>query len=206
MKVWGFYKDSGRLPHRAEVRSALGQIGYGNIELNPVSRTVHFARHGVNLDPGGVGKGYAVDKMAGVLRKNGIACALVSGGGSSIYGMGAPPGNSKGWYVRVRDPKDEKKTAAEVYLRDESISTSGNYEKFFWAEGKLYSHIMDPRTGFPAEGMLSVSVIAPKTLDSEVWAKPYYILGRDWTRAHKQRDFQVFLCEDKPGAACAWVR
>jgi FAD:protein FMN transferase len=206
MKVWGFYKDSGRLPHRAEVRAALGQIGYRNIELNPASRTVHFARHGVSLDPGGVGKGYAVDKMVGVLRKSGIACALVSGGGSSIYGMGTPPDNPKGWYVRIRDPKDEKKTAAEVYLRDESISTSGNYEKFFWAEGKLYSHIMDPRTGFPAEGMLSVSVIAPNTLDSEVWAKPYYILGRDWTRAHKPRDFQVFLCEDKPGAACAWVR
>ena len=206
MKVWGFYKDSGRLPDRAEVRAALGQIGYRTIELNPASHTIRFARQGVSLDPGGVGKGYAVDKMVEVLRKSGIACALVSGGGSSIYGMGAPPDSPKGWCVPVRDPKDEKKTAAEVYLRDESISTSGNYEKFFWANGKLYSHIMDPRTGFPAEGMLAVSVIAPKTLDSEVWAKPYYILGSAWTRAHKPRDFQVFLCEDKPGAACAWVR
>jgi thiamine biosynthesis lipoprotein len=206
MKVWGFYKDSGRLPSRAEVRAALGQVEYRNIELNPASRTVRFARRGVSLDPGGVGKGYAVDKMVAILRKCGIACALVSGGGSSIYGMGAPPDSPKGWSVRVRDPKDEKKTAAEIYLRDESISTSGNYEKFFWADGKLYSHIMDPRTGFPAEGMLAVSVIAPKTLDSEVWAKPYYILGRDWTREHKPGDFQVFLCEDKPGVACAWVR
>jgi thiamine biosynthesis lipoprotein len=206
MKVWGFYKDSGRLPDRAEVRAALGQIGYRNIELNPASHTIRFARQGVSLDPGGVGKGYAVDKMVEVLRKSGIVCALVSGGGSSIYGMGAPPDNPKGWYVRVRDPKDEKKIAAEVYLRDESISTSGNYEKFFWADGKLYSHIMDPRTGFPAEGMLAVSVVAPKTLDSEVWAKPYYILGRDWTHEHKPPAFQVFLCEDKPGAACAWVR
>jgi thiamine biosynthesis lipoprotein len=206
MKVWGFYKDSGRLPGRAEVRAALGQIGYRNIELNPASRTVRFVRRGVSLDPGGIGKGYAVDKMVAILRKRGIACALVSGGGSSIYGMGAPPDSPKGWYVRVRDPKDEKKTAAEVYLRDESISTSGNYEKFFWAGGKLYSHIMDPRTGFPAEGMLAVSVVAPKTLDSEVWAKPYYILGRDWTHEHKPPAFQAFLCEDKPGAACAWVR
>jgi FAD:protein FMN transferase len=206
MKVWGFYKDSGHLPHRAEVRAALGQIGYRNIELDPASHTVHFARHGVSLDPGGVGKGYAVDKMVGVLRKNGVDCALVSAGGSSIYGMGAPPDNPKGWCVRIRDPKDEKKTAAEVYLRNESLSTSGNYEKFFWAEGRLYSHIMDPRTGFPAEGMLSVSVVAPKTLDSEVWAKPYYILGRAWTREHRPRDFQVFLCQDKPGATCAWVR
>jgi len=167
---------------------------------------IRFLEHGVNLDPGGVGKGYAVDKMVGILRMNGIDCALVSGGGSSIYGMGAPPDNRKGWYVRVRDPRDERKTAAEIYLNNESMSTSGNYEKFFWAEGRLYSHIMDPRTGFPAEGTLSVSVIAPKTLDSEVWAKPYYILGREWTRRHKPGDFQVLLCEDKPGVACAWVR
>jgi len=206
MKVWGFYKDSGRLPHRAEVRTALDHIGYRNIELDATRHTVHFSRRGMSLDPGGVGKGYAVDKMVGILRKSGIECALVSGGGSSIYGMGAPPDNPKGWYVRVRDPREEKKTAAEVYLNNESISTSGNYEKFFWAEGKLYSHIMDPRTGFPSEGTLSVSVISPRTLDSEVWAKPYYILGRTWTQEHKPSDFQVLFCEDKPGAACAWVR
>ena len=141
-----------------------------------------------------------MDKMVGVLKENGITCALISAGGSSIYGIGAPPDDPRGWYVRIRDPKDEKKTAAEIYLRDKSLSTSGNYEKFFWAEGKLYSHIMDPRTGFPAEGMLSVSVMSPKTLDSEVWAKPYYILGRDWTRSQKPSDFEVLLCEDKPGA------
>jgi FAD:protein FMN transferase len=205
MKIWGFYKDSGHLPRRSEVTAALGQIGYRNIELDAASHTVRFARCGVGLDPGGVGKGYAVDKMVGVLKEYGIERALVSAGGSSIYGMGAPPDNPRGWEVRIRDPKDEKKTAAEVYLRDQSISTSGNYEKFFWADGKLYSHIMDPRTGFPADGMLSVSVISPKTLDSEVWAKPYYILGRKWTREHKPRDFQALLCEDKPGAACAWV-
>jgi FAD:protein FMN transferase len=206
MNVWGFYKDSGHLPHRSEVTAALARVGYRNIELDPTSRTVHFTHHGINLDPGGVGKGYAVDKMVGVLKENGITCALISAGGSSIYGIGAPPDDPRGWYVRIRDPKDEKKTAAEIYLRDKSLSTSGNYEKFFWAEGKLYSHIMDPRTGFPAEGMLSVSVMSPKTLDSEVWAKPYYILGRDWTRSQKPRDFEVLLCEDKPGATCAWVR
>jgi len=204
MKVWGFYKGTGHLPHRAEIRTALEDVGYQNIELNSKDLTVRFRRP-VNLDPGGVGKGYAVDKMVAVLRVAGITQGLVSGGGSSIYGIGTPPDEPRGWYVRIRDPKDEKKTAAEVYLKNDSISTSGNYEKFFWAEGKLYSHIMDPRSGYPAEGMLSVSVIAPRTLDSEVWAKPYYILGRVWTAVHKPRDFRVLLCEDKPGAACAWL-
>jgi FAD:protein FMN transferase len=205
MKVWGFYKGSGHLPHRAEVRSALDQIGYRNIELDASHRTVRFKKQGMSLDPGGVGKGYAVDKMVGVLQANGVTTALVSGGGSSIYGLGAPPGSPRGWYIRIRDPKDERKTAAEVYLKNDSVSTSGNYEKFFFAEGKLYSHIMDPRTGYPSEGMLSVSVVAPRTLDSEVWAKPYYILGRKWTLEHKPPSFRVLMCEDKASATCEWL-
>jgi len=205
MKVWGFYKDSGHLPHRAEIRAALDQIGYENIQLDPARHTVRFRKKGMSLDPGGVGKGYAVDKMVAVLRANGITCALVSAGGSSIYGIGAPPDDPRGWYIRIRDPKNERKTADEVYLKDNSVSTSGNYEKFFFAEGKLYSHIMDPRTGYPSEGMLSVSVIAPRTLDSEIWAKPYYILGREWTIQHKPKDFRVLMCEDKPGATCEWL-
>jgi FAD:protein FMN transferase len=205
MKVWGFYKGSGHLPHRAEIRTALDEIGYGNVQLDAVHHTVRFTKKGMSLDPGGVGKGYAVDKMVAILRANGIRSGLVSGGGSSIYGIGTPPNEDKGWYIRIRDPKDERKTAAEVYLRDNSISTSGNYEKFFFAEGKLYSHIMDPRTGYPSEGMLSVSVMAPRTLDSEIWAKPYYILGRDWTLRHKKAEFRVLMCEDKTGATCTWL-
>ena len=206
MKVWGFYKDSGHLPHRAEVRAALAAVGYKYIELDPAHQTVHFARKGINLDPGGVGKGLAVDHMAAILRSAGMTSALISGGGSSVYGIGTPPNDPRGWYIRIRDPKNENKTAAEIYLKDSSLSTSGNYEKFFWAEGKLYSHIMDPRTGYPSEGMLSVSVISPKTLDSEIWAKPYYILGRKWAEAHLQKGFRVMTCEDMPGASCEWVR
>jgi FAD:protein FMN transferase len=205
MKVWGFYKDSGRLPHRAEIRTALDRVGYQNIQLDPSNLTVRFAKRGVDLDPGGVGKGYAVDRMADILRRNQIGSALISAGGSSIYAIGVPPNDSRGWHIRVRDPRNEHKTAAEVYLSNNSLSTSGNYEKFFWAEGKLYSHIMDPRTGYPSEGMLSVSIISPRTLDSEIWAKPYYIRGRAWTEQHKPKDFRVLMCEDKPEAACAWL-
>ena len=205
MKVWGFYKGTGHLPHRAEVRAVLDEIGYQSLELDRANRTVRFRKAGMSLDPGGVGKGYAVDRMVAILRAEGISSALVSGGGSSIYGIGVPPNEPRGWYIRVRDPKDANKTAAEVYLKNDSISTSGNYEKFFRAEGRLYSHIMDPRTGYPAEGTLAVSVVCPKTLDSEVWAKPFYILGRRWTEQHKPKDFRVLFCEDRAGASCAWL-
>lgn len=205
MKVWGFYKGSGRLPSQAEIQIALENVGYQNVELDSSNLTVRFKKPGVNLDPGGLGKGYAVDRMVAVLLRNGIDSALVSAGGSSIFGIGAPPSDPRGWYIRIRDPREESRTAAEVYLKNDSISTSGNYEKFFWANGKLYSHIMDPRTGYPSEGMLSVSIISPRTLDSEIWAKPYYILGRTWTEQHRPKDFRVLTCEDKLGVSCAWV-
>jgi thiamine biosynthesis lipoprotein len=204
MKVWGFYKGSGRLPHRAEIRGALERVGYRNILLDPAKRTVRFARKGVELDPGGIGKGYAVDRMAEVLQQYGLRTALVSASGSSIYAMGAPPGE-KGWRMHIRDPKDDSKSVAEVYLKDESMSTSGNYEKFFRAEGKIYSHIMDPRTGWPAQGVLSVSVIAPRTLDSEAWTKPLFVNGRAWAARRKPAGLRAFFCEDRPEQSCAWL-
>ena len=111
-----------------------------------------------------------------------------------------------GWKVSIKDPKDRNKTIEEVYLKDQSMSTSGNYEKFFYAEGRMWSHIMDPRTGYPAQGVVSVSVIAPRTLDSEAWTKPYYVNGRQWASRHLQKDFRVFLCEDKKEAPCAWLQ
>ncbi len=205
MRVWGFYKGTGRLPHRAEIRGSLTRVGYGNIVLDPKAQTVRLAKPGVDLDLGGVGKGYAVDRMVAILREYGVASALVTAGGSSIYALGSPPGEP-GWKVKIRDPKKPRSTVDEQVLRDLSLSTSGNYEKFFRAGGKLYSHIMDPRTGYPAQGMLSVSVIAPRTLDSEVWAKPFYVLGRQWTAKNKPKGFRVFLCEDTVGMACAWLQ
>lgn len=205
MKVWGFYRGTGRLPHRAEIRGALEQVGYRNMVLDAANRTVRFAREGVELDPGGIGKGYAVDRMIDVLKQYGIRTALVSASGSSIYGLGKPPGE-KGWRVEIRDPKDENQSVAEVYLKDESMSTSGNYEKFFRAEGRIYSHVMDPRTGWPAQGVLSVSVIAPRTLDSEAWTKPLFVNGRAWAAKHKPAGLRAFFCEDTPEQTCAWLQ
>jgi thiamine biosynthesis lipoprotein len=86
------------------------------------------------------------------------------------------------------------------------MSTSGNYEKFFLVGGKMYSHIMDPRTGYPAGGVLSVSVIAPSVLDGEAWTKPYFINGREWAAAHKLPGSRVFLCEDGSEPSCAWLQ
>jgi len=206
MKVWGFYKGTGRLPHAAEVRAALARTGYRYIQLDAGAQTVWFRRPGMELDPGGIGKGYAVDRMVEVLRKNGVDTALVAGSGSSIYGMGAPPDEPRGWRVDIRDPQHPDRTSAEVFLKNTSMSTSGSYEKFFRAEGHTYSHIMDPRTGYPAQGSVSVSVIAPRTLDSEAWAKPYFVNGRQWAEKHKPKEFRVYFCEDRMDQPCVWLQ
>jgi thiamine biosynthesis lipoprotein len=204
MKVWGFYKGEGLLPRPAEIAKALESVGYRHVRLDAVARTVQFDRPNVELDPGGIGKGYAVDRMVDVLKRNGVSIALVSGSGSSIYGMGAPQDESRGWRIAIRSPGDPHRTAAEVFLKDMSLSTSGSYEKFFRAEGRTYAHIMDPRTGYPAQGAASVSVMAPRTIDSEVWAKPYFINGRAWTAANKPKDFRVFFCEETGYQSCTW--
>jgi len=105
----------------------------------------------------------------------------------------------------IRDPRDARREATEAFLKDNSISTSGSYEKFFFADGRRFSHIMDPRSGYPAQGASSVSVIAPRTIDSEAWTKPYFVHGRTWTAAHKPSDFRVFFCDDAKPPACAWI-
>jgi len=205
MKLWGFYKGFGRLPQPGEVAEAIGKIGYRHIHLDAAASTVSFDRPGVELDPGGIGKGYAVDRMVDVLRRRGIRIAMVAGSDSSIYGMGAPPDEPRGWRVNIKDPRRARRTAAEVYLKDMSLSTSGTAEKFFRAEGRVWAHIMDPRTGYPAQGTLAVSILSPRTIDSEAWAKPYFVNGRQWTEKHKPAEFRVFYCEDKADQPCAWL-
>jgi thiamine biosynthesis lipoprotein len=205
MKLWGFYRGEGHVPDPQAISRAMQHVGYRNVLLDPKHETVRFLKAGIELDPGGVGKGYAIDRMAEILSARGIHSALLSAGGSSIYAIGTPPDSARGWRIAIQDPIDSSKSAATVFLKDESLSTSGGYEKFFEVGGKTYSHIMDPRTGYPVKGMLAVSVVCPRTLDSEIWAKPFYVLGRAWTEEHVPQGFRVFLCEGSGTESCSWV-
>lgn len=205
MRAWGFMGGDRHVPSRDQIRQARERVGYRHIQLNARNRTVLFDRPGIEIDPGGVGKGYAVDRMVEILRERGFRSALVAASGSSIFGLGAPPEEPRGWPISIADPWDHQKNVAQVFLKDQSLSTSGSYEKSFRSGGHRYSHIMDPRSGVPAEGAVQVTVIAPRTIDSEVWAKPYFIQGLRWTAAHKPKSWSVLYCESSPGAACSWV-
>lgn len=205
MRVWGFFGGDRHVPSTARIREALEVVGYRHLQLNARERSVRFDRAGVEIDPGGVGKGYAVDRMIEVLRTRGFRNALVAASGSSIFGLGSPAEEPRGWPISIADPWDHRKNVAQVFLKDQSLSTSGSYEKSFRAGGRRYSHIMDPRSGVPAERAVQVTVIAPRTIDSEVWAKPYFIQGSAWTAAHKPQSWRVLYCENTPGAACSWL-
>ena len=199
MKTWGFYKGKGAMPNRFSIWWALRSVGYQHLSLDARKRTVTFERNGMELDPGGFGKGYAVERMIELLREKGVESAMVSGGASTLYGIGAPPDEPQGWRTDIRDPKVRDRVVETVFLRDESLSTSGSYEKFFTVDGVVYSHIMDPRTGMPAKGTLAVSVLAPSAFDTEVWSTALFVNGAE----KAPEGLRVFFCADRE--PCAWL-
>jgi len=200
VKAWGFYKKEGRLPSKKEIKSALDIVGMNHVLLDEEESTVSFDRPGIEIDLGGIGKGYAVDRAAEFLRMCKVEAALVNSGASTMYAIGSPP-RQEAWHIGVRDPHDENKAIATVALRDGSVSTSGAPEKVFEIGGKKHSHILDPRTGFPTKGMVSATAIAPSATDTDALATAFYILGADWTRAYCEthKDVKAVLIPEADG-------
>jgi thiamine biosynthesis lipoprotein len=178
MREWGFFRGQGKYPAPWQLDKAREKVGWEKVQLDAAARTIHFAVEGMELDLGGIGKGYAVDHVITLLRNAGVQRAMVDAGSSTLYALGAPPGKN-GWAVRVPQPGDRSRTISTVLLRDESLSTSGSYEKFFQLNGRTYCHIMDPRTGAPVEGMLQTTVIAADGTTTEALSKPMFVLGTD---------------------------
>src|SRR5215813_168743 len=182
MKAWGFFRGEGRAPGEAELAEARNRVGYQHVILNQKDGTIFFDKAGVELDLGGIAKGYAVDRAVAVLKQHGVTSALVSSGGSTIYALGAPPGKPA-WEVEVQDPVERDKIATTVRLKDQSLSVSGSYEKFFELDGVRYSHVMDPRTGRPVQGVLSVAVITGDGTSGDALDNVFYALGVERSRA-----------------------
>jgi FAD:protein FMN transferase len=176
MRAWGFFRGKGHYPAPEELSNARKSTGWEHVRLDPQKRTVHFDIQGMSLDPGGIGKGYAVERVVNLLREAGVKAALVDAGSSTIYAIGAPAGTN-GWTIQVPRPGDRAHSISTVVLRDTSLSTSGNYEKFFTLNGQIYCHIMDPRTGEPLQGTLQTTVITPNATDSDALSLIMFVMG-----------------------------
>ena len=183
MKAWGFFGGEGHIPSEEDLAVARGRVGASHLVLNPADRTIAFDRPGVELDLGGIAKGYAVDRVVALMQRRRVAAALVSAGGSTIYGLGAPPGR-EGWEVTIQDPVDPRQVARTVTLRDRALSIAGSSEKSFESGGVTYSHIMDPRTGRPVEGRFSVAVLAPTATAGDALDNAVFVLGPERGRAY----------------------
>jgi thiamine biosynthesis lipoprotein len=204
MKAWGFFRGEGRMPSDEELAAARRHVGGAHVVLNPLDRTIAFDEAGVDLDLGGIAKGYAVDRVVSLLKERKVAAALVSSGGSTIYGLGAPPGRG-GWDVTVQDPIDSRKTAMTVTLKDRAVSVAGSSEKSFESGGVRYSHIMDPRTGRPVQGVLSVAVLADTGTAGDALDDALFVMGVERARAYVQRLHATEAFFFLPDSTRAWT-
>ena len=176
--AWWRAAGQNRLLSDAERRQLLARVGYSHLQIDDQRLAVRFDWPGVEIDLGGIGKGWAIDRAVAVLRRYGIERALVNAGTSTIFALGSPPGQPA-WNIAVRHPRNEDQFLAVLSLKDQSLSTSASYEKHLEIQGKSFSHILDPRTGMPVEGMLSCTVLAPTAVESDALSTAGFVLGME---------------------------
>ena len=205
VRAWGFIGGPRRVPSDSEARAAWALVGAGDVKFDSAAGTIHFARRGMRIDLGGIAKGFAVDQAMGVLRARGVKNALVDASGN-MMSLGTPPASGH-WRIGLRDPRDRVPYFARMWLDGDAISTSANYEQFVSKDGKRYGHILDPRTGQPASGLLAVTVVAPDATTSDSWDTPLYVLGLEAAKAKalERNDVAAVLVEPGSGRDTVWV-
>ena len=164
----------GRAPSDAELDRARQAVGFRHLILDEAARTVRFARPGMRIDLGGFAKGHAVDNAAAILRAHGIRHAHISAGGDSRV-IGDHRGRP--WSIGIRDPRDAERMVAVLPLQDVSISTSGDYERYFERDGRRFHHLIDPATGRSPRDVHSVTILADDGLTTEALSKTVFVLG-----------------------------
>jgi thiamine biosynthesis lipoprotein len=196
-EAWGFSRREGRIPSDEQIADARQHVGMQHVVLDDEQQTIVFRRPGVSINLNSMGKGYALDRMAELLARHDIDNYLLHGGKSSILARGDQPGSGAGgWWIGVRHPLRPAEQLTELNLRDEALSTSGAGTQFFYRRGKRYGHILDPRSGFPAEGLYSATAIAPSAAEAEGLSTAFYVMG-----VERSAEF----CASRPGIGALLV-
>ena len=236
VKTWGFHRKQPVLPSPGAIEDALHRSGMALLNLFPDGTKAGIRRNGAELNFGAIGKGYALDRACcrlsslfrdsprgqGVdsgLRGNDekekrsftrdgeIPSVLLHGGSSSVLALGRAPGRCEGWKIGLLDPWDESRRIALLSLSNQALGTSGGCHRFFELEGKRYAHILNPRTGYPAEGLRSVTVCAPTAAEADALATAFFILGPEPARryAEEHPGVAAILFPESPAPAPPWV-
>jgi thiamine biosynthesis lipoprotein len=192
IKAWGFYRRDGRVPSNEELSAAMQTVGMAHVQLREPDHEVRFDRPGVEINLGSIGKGYALDRAAELLRDRWkIDSALLDAGTSSVLAIGSPPNRPDGWVVGLKHPWQPRRIA-RIRLRDRALATSGATHQHFDYNGRKLGHVLDPRSGWPAEGIALAAALAPTAAEADALATAFYVLGIDGARRY---------CADHPAVA-----
>jgi len=176
VRLWGIGGDSPKVPTPAEIERARALVDYRQVELDRAAGTVFIRKKGMSLDLGGIAKGYASDLAVDMLKKRGIKGGIVAVAGDlKLFGSRA---DGSPWKIGIQHPRNKDAIMAKVELTDGATSTSGDYERFFIRDGVRYCHILDPKTGYPAHGLISVTVIAKESYLADSLATGLFVLGQ----------------------------
>lgn len=191
-KVWGFTRRAGAIPLSESIAEALSRVGTQYLKLDAESLAVHFVLPGMEINLGSIGKGYALDCAGQLLIESAVGDFLLHGGNSSVLARGSHGARASegGWLVGVRHPLRPTRRLGQFCLRDRALATSGSGTQFFMHEGRRYGHILDPRSGWPAEGVLSACAIAPTAAEADALSTAFYVMGveatAEYCRVHPQ--------------------
>lgn len=191
-KLWGFHRREGKMPTEADIRQALSQTGSHQLRLDAEDQTIRFARDGIEINLGAIGKGYALDRCSEHLISAGVNDFLIHGGQSSMLARGSRAGLSEvapSWTIALRHPLKPDRRLAEIHLRERALGTSGSGNQFFHFDGKRYGHVLDPRTGQPADALLSATALAPTAAQADALATAFFVMGTEAS---------VAFCQSRP--------
>jgi len=180
IKAWGFFAGPKRVPTDSERMDALARSGMKNVEFDSSARTVRYRAAGLEINLGSIGKGYAIDRAVRRMRDEFcVNRALMQGGLSSLYGLGSPLSDDRGWLIGIQNPYDLDRLIATVRLHDRALATSGTANQYFESGGRRYGHVLDPRSGMPADELACVSVLAPDAATADALSTALFVMGLD---------------------------
>lgn len=176
-RIWKFDGSMTQMPDETDIKNSVSKVGYENIILDDKDHSVFLKLEGMKIGFGGIGKGYAADKAKALLSNNGVPAGIINASGDmNTWGYQT---NGEPWKVAITNPLNKDHVFAMLSIDNRAIVTSGNYEKFVKFNNVRYAHIIDPRTGYPSTGVISVSVLAPKAELADALATSIFVMGKD---------------------------
>ncbi len=196
-RIWQFDGSMTVMPSKEEITASVSKVGYQNITLDKENSTVFLKLEGMKIGFGAIGKGYAADKAKDLLISKGVTSGIINASGD-MNTWGKQP-NGKEWKVDITNPMDKNKVFALLPITNGAVVTSGNYEKFVNFNGKRYTHIIDPRTGYPSSGIISVTVFAPKAELADALATSVFVMEKEagLDRINQLPKIECIIIDDK---------